>query len=141
MSKRVIGHGAMVGGRPTLSHRTRFYEECAAEFGDGERVCITVEKSTRNLRQNALYWVWCTLVGKERGWEKEYTHYLNKLTCNRTTVAIADPRTGEIKEDYYPGSTSVLSVDAFAEFMARVQRYWAEEGIDLPSSNDEEYTQ
>lgn len=79
------------------------------------------------------------MVGEKRGWEKEYTHYLNKLTCNRKTIFIPNVNTGEIREETYPTSTATLSVDAFAEFMTRVQQRWAEEGIDLPSSNDEEY--
>lgn len=139
MSKRVISYGVSVGGKPELTHRPRFLQEFAEQFPDGERFVATFDKPTRSHRQNALYWLWCTKVGLERGWEKEYTHYLNKLTCNRKTVFIINVHTGELTEDIYPASTADLSVDAFAEFMRRVQQRWAEEGIDLPSPNDEEY--
>ncbi len=140
MSRRVVGYGASVGGKPVLTHQTRFYESFAREFKDGERFCITVTRSTRKLRQNALYWVWCTMVGDHFGCSPEYIHAENKRLFNRRTEVKTDPRTGAITEDEYPGSTAELSVDAFAEFMARVQRGWAEQGVDLPSSNDKEFT-
>lgn len=138
--KSITAFGTAHGGKPVLTSRTRFYARFAEAFKDGEKFAITVQKSTRNLRQNALYWVWCTLIAKEYGCSPEYIHAENKRLFNRITEPYADPKTGEIHEVEYAGSTSELSVDAFAEFMERVQRGWASQGVDLPSANDEEYT-
>lgn len=140
MSKSVTGFGVVrAGGTVLISHRSRFDSAIVDTFGEGERVCVTVEKTTRSLRQNNLYHVWCTKIGEHFGCSKEYIHAENKRLFNRRTEIKTNPRTGEITEDEYPASTADLSVDAFAEFMQRVQQRWAEEGIDLPGPNDEEY--
>jgi hypothetical protein len=46
------------------------------------------------------------------------------------------PLLGEIRETSNGASTADLPVDAFAEFMERVQRFWAEQGISLPTSDE-----
>lgn len=140
MSKRVFASATMRDGKIQIAHRTRFDDMVARAFADGERVMLTVEKSTRNLRQNALYWHWVGIVSNALGWDPDYTHHENKRRFNLRTVMRADPSTGEMMEEQFPGPTHNMSVDLFAEFMERVQRGWAEEGIDLPSANDEEYS-
>ena len=138
MSKRVWSSGVVEGGKIVLSHRNRFDDSISREFKEGDRVMLTVERSTRNLRQNALYWLWVGMISKENGWDIDYIHHHNKTTYNLVTVINPNPDTGEFEEVQYPGDTHKMSLDAFAEFMERVQRGWAEQGIDLPSSNDEE---
>jgi hypothetical protein len=136
--KSVTGYGAVQNGAVIVSQRSRFDSAIADTFEDGERVAVTVEKSTRNLRQNGLYWLWVGIIEKETGNDRRWIHHYNKDTFNRITVSHVK-RSGEIEDETFAGDTHDLSVDAFAEFMQRVQMGWAEQGVDLPSPNDEEY--
>ena len=127
------------GGKVHLSHRERFEENVAKTFKPGTRLMFTAEKDTRKLRQNNLYWLWVGIIETEYGWDPEYTHNWNKEQFNMKTVLNANQTTGELEEVKTPGDTHAMSVDSFEEFMERVQRGWAERGINLPSSNDEVY--
>jgi len=137
--KSVTGYGVVNGGKVVVSHRARFDSQVAETFEDGERVAVTVEKSTRSLRQNRMYWWWCNKVAAHFGCDPDYIHAENKRLFNAKVTAKADPHTGAITEESYPGSTADLAVDAFAAFMERVQRAWTEQGVDLPEPNDDEY--
>lgn len=138
--KSVTGFGVVRSGGILISHRTRFDERIAKTFDADEKVMVTVERVTRNLRQNALYWVWCTKIGIHFGCDPEYIHSENKRLFNGKVTVKVDPRTGAITEETFPASTADLSVDAFALFLEKVQRNWTEQGVDLPSPNDDEFT-
>jgi len=132
VSRRVLAPGAVgLDGGITISRREKFVEEIQ-EYFKGMRVMWTVEKATRSLRQNALLWFWESKLSKELGWDKKYVHHYNKEHYNLQTESHADPKTGEIKDVSWPGDTHDMPVDAFNEYLERVQRGWAEEGYDLP---------
>jgi hypothetical protein len=132
MSRRVLTLGAVgLDGGITISHREKFVEQVQHEFC-GMRVMWTVEKTTRSLRQNALLWWWESVLSQELGWDKDYVHYYNKERFNLKTESHADKKTGEMKDVSWPGDTHDMPVDAFNEYLERVQRGWAEEGYDLP---------
>jgi hypothetical protein len=139
MSKRVTSYGVSAGGKPVLAHRTRFYEDFAKTFKDGEKFELSATMSTRTSRQNRLYFFWIGLICKHFSWDKGYAHWYCKNRFNLQTVLVPVLGTGEIIEVQYPGSTADLTVDEFQEFLDRMQRGFAEEGCDLPSPNDEEY--
>lgn len=141
MSKNVTGFGVVrAGGTVLISHRSRFDAQVSDTFTDGERVCITVEKSTRSIRQNKLLWVWNKIIGDELGLTPEEVHEYDKGRINPIHRTRVDRRTGEVVDMVIPRSTHDMPKDVFAEMMNTKQRLWAEEGIDLPSPNDEEYT-
>jgi len=133
VSKRVLALGAVdENGGVSVSHREQFIARVVEAFR-GLRVVWIVEKETRSLRQNALYWgLWVDLIHKELGWDESYIHHWNKEHFNLRTESVADPKTGEIKDVSWPGDTHDMPKDAFSEFLERVQRGWAEKGIDLP---------
>ena len=134
MSKKIYTTAHYEDGRVVIHHNGRFIDGCAKFKGTFR---IIAEKDTRKLNQNALYWVWNDIIAKaNEGWDAEDAHAVNKVDCNGKHITWIDKDTGEIKDRAIPQSTARLSIDAFGEFMERVQRYWSEHGIDLPGSDE-----
>jgi hypothetical protein len=133
VSKKVLGFGVVqAGGVVRVSHRTKFDSAVEREFKVGEKVALTVEKSTRTLRLNALYWFWIGIIMDTFGWKKGYTHDFCKRTFNLETTMIPNRETGELMEVSYPASTADLSIDRFLEMLTEMQQYFAEQDCDLP---------
>jgi len=132
--KRLLASGSVEVGKLALDSTDRF-KEGLRQF-DGCRVLVDVKKETRNLRQNALYFVWVGIISSELGWDREYTHVYNKHEYNLKTTIITDRKTGEMMEVQYAGDTHDMAYDEFSEFMNRVQIGWAEKGIVLSSPED-----
>jgi hypothetical protein len=139
LSKRVLASGVVEGGKLMLSRRTHFDDSVAREFKEGARVMVTVEKSTRTSRQNALLWFWNTIIAKDLGWDAEEVHEYDKGRIQLVHKTRIDRKTGEVIDVAIPRGTHDMSVDLFSEMMEEKQRLWAEEGIVLPSPNNEEY--
>ena len=88
-------------------------------------------------KKSGLQGLWNDIIAKaNEGWDSEDAHAVNKVDCNGKHITWIDKDTGEIKDRAIPQSTARLSIDAFGEFMERVQRYWAGLGIDLPGSDE-----
>ena len=95
-------------------------------------VIITVQRATRSLLQNALYWKWNQIISEETGMDPNDVHEFNKSECNHDHFSWCDKTTGELRDRVIPKSTANLSKDAFSEFLERVQRFWATQGYSLP---------
>lgn len=132
MSLEILTPGAVgLDGGITISHRGKFMERIQQQF-KGKRFLLIATRATRSVRQNALLWLWETMISEQFGWDKGYTHHYNKEHFNLRTKSYADRKTGEIVDVTWPGDTHDMPVDAFNEYLERVQRGWAEEGVDLP---------
>jgi len=124
----------MEGGELMIHHEGRFTAECAGFKGTFR---LVAEKDTRSLQQNALLWVWNTIVGNDLGWEPEEVHEFTKSKVHLVHKTWTDKITGEIVDEAFPGDTHTLAKDAMSEYMEKFQRFWAEQGIVLPSSEEE----
>lgn len=104
-------------------------------FND-KRVVITIEKlkSTRSIRQNALWWLYIGIIAKEIGYTKDELHEICKFKFLKREKV--NEKTGEVFE--YSGSTTKLSKTEFGELVDSIIR-WASEsfGIVLPSPGDQ----
>ena len=92
---------------------------------------IKTKKNTRSLNQNALYWVWCGIIGETFGNTPEETHTILKgLVGHKKQVKIG-------KKTYtIPRSTTSYTVGEFVEYMFNVEVWAGQEGIALPSPED-----
>jgi hypothetical protein len=116
-------------GKLRLTHRGRF-DQAISELFKGN-VLVTVEKETRSLAQNALLAVWVDQIAQELGWDHDYTRWYIKDTFNRKHGNCINKETGEVVEVSWPGDTHDLPKDAFSELLERIQRGFAEQGVQL----------
>lgn len=98
---------------------------------EGKRVEITIRKadSKRSIMQNALYWVYVTILACELGYTKEEMHEVIKFKfLKREKVS---EKTGEIFQ--YLDTTTKLTKSEFADFITDLQKWSAENlNINLP---------
>lgn len=98
---------------------------------EGKRIVITISKakSQRTVSQNALWWVYVTMIANELGYSKEEMHEVIKfkfMKCEKV-----NEKTGEVMQ--YLKSTTDLSKMDFADLINDLQRWAAESlGIVLP---------
>lgn len=136
MSRKIVTTAHIESGKLVVHHKRDFLDRCAKVKGRGR---LTFEKDTRSLQQNALLWLWETIISKEWGWEPEEVHEHNKDIYNRIHKMRIDKRTGELIDESFPGPTKTLPKDRFAVYMDRLQREYAQQGITLPSTEEEFY--
>jgi hypothetical protein len=103
---------------------------------EGKAVHVTVEKQTRSLQQNALYWACCQRLAKELGWLPDEIHEYNKEHCNAQTRSLANQQTGEVSDIRVPGSTARLALDAFSEYLEKCNAFWGELGYEFLINED-----
>ena len=98
---------------------------------EGKRVEITISraKSKRSTLQNALYWVYVTILADELGYTKQEMHDVIKYKFLKYEKVFE--KTGEILMTF--GSTTQLSRSDFADLIDELQRWAAESlGVVLP---------
>jgi hypothetical protein len=134
MSRRIFTRGRVEQG-VLFVKQTRPLRAALEKWPTGD-VRVTVEKDTRNLRQNSLMWYWWTLLGNEIGEDPQRIHEITKLNCNAKTTMWTDKKTGEIHEATVGMSTADLPFDAFSEFLERARIFWGEQGYALPVSEE-----
>ncbi len=103
---------------------------------EGKRIQITIEKikSQRSAQQNALWWVYMTILSKELGYTKDEIHEICKYKFLKREKV--DEKTGEIFP--YLESTTKLSKSEFADLVSDLQRWAAETfNINLPSPGEQ----
>lgn len=123
------------GERQLIVHNRRvFFEQCAKLKGEFR---LSAEKATRSAEQNAFLWVLNTIVANDLGWEPEEVHDFTKSKIHLKHKSRVDLKTGEIIDESFPGDTHDLPKDAFSEYIEKFVRYWAEEGIILPDSEEQ----
>lgn len=138
--KSVTGYGVVrAGGAIIISHRARFDSQVAETFEDGERVAVTVEKSTRTLAQNRRLWRMNDTIGRQVGMSKEDVHAASVLALNQRHATYLDKTSGELVDIVFGGSTHDMNITAMADYQERFVRYWAMRGYDaLYGYNDQE---
>lgn len=107
----------------------------ALRYFDGRKIEITIRKarSMRTSDQNALYWVYVTILSQELGYRKEEIHEILKYMFLKTEVT--DEKTGEMFT--YIRSTTMLTKSEYSDFISEVQRWSAEHGVILPEPNSQ----
>ena len=116
--------------RPDLVGRWR--GSLARFEGKRLRVSLESEKKLRSLRSNAYLWVCYAIAEEWCGHDSEELHeYMKKkfLPSHELTLP-----SGEILT--VPGSTKNLTTDEMAEFISKVKRFFAEQGLYLPDPNE-----
>ena len=97
----------------------------------------TKAKAKRSLSQNALYWVWMTILGADIGHTKEEMHYVFKrqfLKDKMPVMARDEFIDYLIMLDYKEVSTTKLVVGEMKEYLDNVFNQAAEININLPVS-------
>lgn len=90
---------------------------------------IKRRRPKRSHDQNALYWAWCKIIGDELGYEAEELHYAFRA---RFLDKVSGPFGLPV-----PESTTTLTRDEFNDYLGRVLRFAAEQGIALPQTTEE----
>lgn len=96
------------------------------------RIEIVQHRRNRSRAQNALYWMWLSLIGGELGYTKDEMHYVMAMKfLGGDTLTVA----GE--EIVAPRSTTILKTDAFANYLNQIEFFATSElGIRLPRPDD-----
>jgi hypothetical protein len=91
---------------------------------EGKAVHITVDKHSgkRSHRQNALWWVYVTILASEIGYNKNEMHEILKMKFLKKEKV--DEKTGEVFE--YLGSTTSLNKTEFGEMINSLVQWAAE---------------
>jgi len=112
----------------------RFLDGCAKFKGT---LRITCEKETRSLAQNSLIRAWDQIIGNELGLDPADAHEMMKARVNMVRRTWVNKKTGEVKDESFPGPTHTVSKDVMTEIMERWLREAATIGVWLPASEDE----
>lgn len=123
----------MEGGTLKIHHERRFVDGCAGFKGTFR---LWAEKDTRSLAQNALLWLYNSIVANELGWTKEEVHEFCKSKLNLVHRSRIDRVTGEIIDESFPGDTHTMPKDAMAEYIDRYVQFWSEQSIVLPDAEE-----
>ena len=107
--------GTVKKGRLILNDKIRF-KNYLNEF-EGKDIVIKIREveNGRSVEQNALWWTWMELIGKEIGMSKEETHTLLKYKFLKRDVVKEDGTTQTILK-----GTSTLTVQEFNLLMSEV---------------------
>jgi hypothetical protein len=93
------------------------------------KVEIKEHKKQRSNNQNALYWSWLTIVGKDLGYESEELHEALKAKI----LGVIERKTIFGNTVNEPRSTTSLNTKEFTEYLNAVQSFAMSLGITLPS--------
>lgn len=103
----------------------------------GYDVTIVKHKAKRSDDQNALYWVWVTLVAKETGNDSETIHKtLARKFLGFDTYEVLGEKIAKVR------STTKLSTEEFTNYLNQVEAFVTTElDIILPHPEDKFYEQ
>lgn len=93
---------------------------------------VIYEEKTRSLPQNALYWVYLSVIAAETGHDEEELHELFKQKFLPTRFL----RTKDGKEYRVPKSTTKLKKHEFGEYLEKI---CAATNIPIPNPEDAGY--
>lgn len=98
-----------------------------------QKVTVEVKRvfNKRSLNQNALMWIWFTLIAEHTGYSPEEVHKVVKgLYCPKKQIKLKD------KVYMVTRGTSELSVGEMVELMMRIEAMAADLGIRLPTADE-----
>jgi hypothetical protein len=103
-----------------------------ANFEGCEGIAIAKRKwNKRSTNQNALYWLWLSVMSKDIGHTEEELHVIMKgLHAPKKEVKVGN------KTYMIPKSTQELSKGEFVEYMFHVETEANQLGIELPHPNE-----
>jgi hypothetical protein len=115
---------------------------------EGKEIEITVKrfKKSRSAAQNRWYWgiaIAGTLIPQLKNmtgedFTKEELHQLHLTACIKCKFSTRDIL-GKTVIMYDDISTKKMTTVEFNSFKDKVQKFWAEKGIDIPDPNEENY--
>lgn len=111
--------------QPFLNMLVYFAENPFTKF----KVEIKEHKKQRSNNQNAMYWAWLTIIGKDLGYTSEELHEALKAKI----LGVIERKTvfGNIVNE--PRSTTSLTTKEFTEYLNAVQAFAMSLGIVIPS--------
>lgn len=95
---------------------------------EGKSVSIVLDKHSgkRTARQNSLWWLYCTILANELGYDKQELHEILKMKFLKKSKV--DEATGEVFE--YLGTTTALSKTEFSEMIEGLIK-WASQTFNV----------
>lgn len=94
-------------------------------------VTIEQKKAKKTNEQNALYWMWITIIGDEFGnFKKDQSEWLKEELLEPKIVTV----NGKSKEVY--SSIADMSVPELSEYLNKVSTWAGSQGINLPHPED-----
>lgn len=134
--------GRVENNQAFLRNKKAFNEEVARL--NGKKIKLTIEelKDKRSLNQNALYWAWMTILGKDIGHTKEEMHlvFRKQFLSDKMPPLVKDEFMQYLKgENVDLNSTRKLNTKEMHEYMENVDNQAKELGIRLPVPDDKFY--
>jgi len=104
---------------------------CLLKLDTPYEIIIRPYKNNRSNDQNALYWKWLEIIGKELGYTRDEMHEL----CRYKFLGMHSKEIAGVKIEYLP-STTKLKVGEMSEYLESISRWTAELGIRLPAMEE-----
>lgn len=120
-----VFRGKVENGTLKIKHVQEFNKYLHSIKGEVD-IIVRKRSRTRTLPQNALYWVWNTIIAEELGYMPEEIHATFKamfLTDKTSRLPVVR-------------STATLNTAEFTEYMQNIERTAAELGITLPRPDE-----
>ena len=105
---------------------------------------VEVKAGNRTLSQNALYWEWVTYIANELNRRNKSDFKPNEIhmRMKHEFLGYTDPMTvGGCEIPAQLRSTAKLTKGEMFDFMNKVDMFWAERGVLLPTPQDSVYGQ
>jgi len=99
------------------------------------RITMGKNKVKRSDSQNALYWMWITILGDEIGYTKKEMH--DAMRAELLVMESYRDLQGNLHECL--PSTSKMKLGDFAQYLNAIERWGAEQGYILPRPEDQYY--
>lgn len=114
------------GGKMQPKHARMLLDYMATLEGKAVHITIDKHSGKRSNRQNALWWVYVTILASEIGYNKNEMHEILKMKFLKKQKV--DEKTGECFE--YLGSTTELNKTEFGEMINSLVQ-WASETFNV----------
>ena len=131
------GHVSTSGGLTSLILNDKdYFQKRLLELTDQDvEITVNKRKRGRSLSQNALYWVWATIIGNDLGYPKDEMHFVFKrlFLADKMPVIAKDEFMEYLSETEKENpSTTKLATLEMKEFMDKVYEQARNLGIILP---------
>lgn len=124
----LIFHGVIEKGKVRLDNPSNYLVHLSSLEGKRIELSLQKERNNRTLNQNAYYWgVVIPILAEHHGYEPDEMH---------TALKYKFLKKHEDTDLVTTGSTKKLSTVEFGEYLDRIIRWAAQEGIVIPDAGD-----
>ncbi|MDP7337679.1 MAG: hypothetical protein QGI10_00125 [Vicinamibacterales bacterium] len=127
------------GNRLVFRPRTKErFDTDVAQFKEGEHVTVSVQRKRahRSLAANRYYWFVVNLIAESTGQGADELHEFFKKRYLSTITMVVNRTTGQVFEEVVPGSSRVLYVAEFYDFVEKVRLFASTDlGLLTPDPN------